>query len=290
MAFTLKSILPPSVHRLWRFSVCAPLDILDSLAGRRDPLTPPRRLMFAGAVDPIVYRKNGESFVKMLRNLDLVHPGAAILDVGSGIGEKAAALTRYLNEKGSYEGIEIVKMGVDWCRTNVTSRFTNFRFQRIDVYNKYYNPRGKTQARDYRFPCESGRFDLVIVNSVFTHMLPDEVENYLGQIARVLRPGGRCIATYFLLEPESLSLIEEGRSVYNFKFDCGQYRTTSLRAPEEAIALDREYVLDLYRASGLDIVQPIRYGAWCPRENATGLQDFVIAQLGAEKSKTESTT
>ena len=38
-------------------------------------------------------------------------------------------------------------------------------------------------------------------------MLSADMENYLKQIARVLKPGGRCLITYFLLNPESAKLM-----------------------------------------------------------------------------------
>ena len=41
---------------------------------------------------------------------------------------------------------------------------------------------------------------MVYLISVFTHMLPEECENYAQEIMRVLRPGGRCAVTTFLVD------------------------------------------------------------------------------------------
>jgi ubiquinone/menaquinone biosynthesis C-methylase UbiE len=37
------------------------------------------------------------------------------------------------------------------------------------------------------------------MKSLFTHIRPAEVENYLREMARVLKPGGRCLAAFFML-------------------------------------------------------------------------------------------
>ena len=44
-----------------------------------------------------------------------------------------------------------------------------------------------------------GGRDVAFLTSVFTHMLPEDVEHYLDELARVLKPGGRTLITWFLL-------------------------------------------------------------------------------------------
>ncbi|MFN2513704.1 MAG: class I SAM-dependent methyltransferase, partial [Pyrinomonadaceae bacterium] len=176
-------------------------------------------------------------------------------------------LTRYLSEQGSYLGMDIVKSGVDWCTEKYTSKHANFKFQLIDVYNDLYNPEGKYKAAEYRFPFPDEQFDFVVLNSVFTHMLPAEVENYLSEIARVLRTGGRCLISFFLLNGESLRLVELGRSNINLSHKIGPARAVSREKPELAIGYDENYVSGLYENCGLKIRQPVSYGSWCGREN-----------------------
>lgn len=52
--------------------------------------------------------------------------------------------------------------------------------------NLLYNPRGKLVAENFSFPFEDCTFDIIFVKSVFTHILPKEVDNYLKQITRLL--------------------------------------------------------------------------------------------------------
>ncbi len=58
-------------------------------------------------------------------------------------------------------------------------------------------------------------------------MLAPEVENYLSEIARMLKVGGRCFISFFLLNPESLELIAKGQSTLDLKYDFGPAKSVS---------------------------------------------------------------
>jgi len=254
-------------------------DVLDLLAGRRDPLIPPRRLMFDGPRDVEIFRKNGEEFLRYYVDLCHLKPHETILDVGCGIGRKTVPLTRYLDENGRYDGLDINEKGIDWCQRRISTRYPNFTFQRADVYNKRYNPRGKHSASDYRFPYADESFDFVVLGSVFTHMLPAGMENYLSEIVRVLKTGGgRCLISFFLLNQESQSLIQSHESAVDFPHDMGIYRVLDPEVPEFAVCYDEDYVLSLYDKYGLRISKPVRYGSWCGRPEFLSYQDIVIAE------------
>jgi SAM-dependent methyltransferase len=210
----------------------------------------------------------------------------AVLDVGCGIGRVAVPLAKYLDHTGKYDGFDIVKQGIDWCNDNISKKHPNFRFQWAGIYNKTYNTAGKMLAREFTFPYPDGSFDLVFLTSVFTHMLPEDVEHYLGEIRRVLKPGGRCFITYFLLDNEVYDLIERGKSAFNFQYGDGVYRHDDVNVAESAIAYEEGYVRDLYTKIGLQITGPVYRGSWCGRESfleyagkdvVTSYQDIVIA-------------
>lgn len=209
-----------------------------------------------------------------------LRPYENVLDAGCGVGRMAVHLTGYLNEKGSYEGFDIAPEGIAWCRENITSRYSNFHFQVADIYNKRYNPKGKQKAHTYRFPYNDESFDLVFLASVFTHLLPGEMEHYISEISRVLKNGGRCIISYFLLNEISIEQIKAGnvaprrRFVHNF----GKYRVQSRQMPEAAVAHDECAVRKLYQKYGLNIVEPVRYGSWAGREGSLNQgQDIILA-------------
>jgi SAM-dependent methyltransferase len=218
-----------------------------------------------------------------LRDVADLTPDSQVLDIGCGVGRLALSMSRLLSAEGGYVGIDIVPDGIAWCNNNVRSPHGNLRFKLADVYNKEYNPNGRVVASAYRFPFEDARFDLAVLVSVFTHMLTDEVDNYLGEIARVLAPGGRCFASYFLMNPESTELMERSTSRARFKRHDGPSWTISRRVPALGIAFDDEYVLDLYRRHGFAPDPAIYRGRWCGRQGhwppGTGLeaQDVIVA-------------
>jgi SAM-dependent methyltransferase len=246
------------------------------LFGALAPLVPSVEQMFDGPQSLEEFKANGEEFLKIYKEICGLRPDVRMLDVGSGIGRKTLPLTQYLNERAVYEGIDITKMGVDWCREKITPQFPNFHFQQIDVYNKHYNPHGKCRPSEYEFPFAAESFSFVMLGSVFTHMLPDDLENYLSEISRVLAKGGRCLISYFLLNEASLSHIEAGDSTIDFKYVFDKYRVISSEMPEEAIAFDESWIKDLYGKMGLQILR-LDYGSWCGRKNYLSYQDLILA-------------
>ena len=108
-------------------------------------------------------------------------------------------------------------------------------------------------------------------------MLPDEVSNYLSEIERVMKPGGRAMITFFLLNQESLKLIESGKSTMGFKYDFGVYRIKEKSTPEAAIAYQGYFIRNLYGENGLKIAEPVHYGSWCAMEAFLSYQDIVVA-------------
>jgi hypothetical protein len=124
-----------------------------------------------------------------------LQPTESVLDAGCGVGRMAYSLAHYLAPEGRYEGFDIVDRLIVWAQNNITPSFPNFRFQKVDVYNQWYNPSGTIQPHDFKFPYADASFDLVFLTSVFTHMRSAEVQRYLDEIYRVLKPGGRCLCT-----------------------------------------------------------------------------------------------
>jgi len=248
------------------------------LFGRVASLVPPIELMHDGPQTYLDFKQNAEEFLRLYIDLCGLQPHERVLDVGCGIGRKTVLLTTYLNAQGSYEGIDIVRSGVDWCSRKISRKYPNFRFRLIDVYNKHYHPAGRQRASDYRFPFPDASFDFVTLGSVFTHMLRRDTENYLAEVKRVLKGEGRCLISWFLLNPESVGLIHSNRSTLNMTHQIdGACWTISPADPESAIGFDEAYVLDLYERCGLKITDRVYYGSWCGRAKFLSYQDLILA-------------
>jgi SAM-dependent methyltransferase len=248
------------------------LDARDAVLRRRDPLTPPRRLGFVGSGD---FRTAGDEFREVFVSLGGLRPDEDVLDVGSGVGRGAIGLTGWL--QGRYEGIDVVRRGIEWCQQAITPRYPNFHFQVADLYNRHYNPVGRFSASEYRFPFEDHSFDFVLLTSVFTHLLPADRDNYISEVARVLRPTGRCLATFFLLDDEARRSLQDGRSSLSFRFSRPGYWTDNERIPEAAVAYEEADVREQLERSDLQIAK-VRYGVWSGRSDGVGWQDLLVAE------------
>jgi len=253
------------------------MESIDGLLGRRGALFPPRRLRVrVGEADS--FNTVGKEFLKYFIELGELKPNAVILDVGCGIGRMAVALTKYLDKQGSYEGFDILSEGIAWASKNIAPKFPNFHFQHVDIYNKLYNPNGKFKAKEFSFPYSNDSFDFVFLTSVFTHILPEDMENYLSEIYRVMKRGGKCLITFFLLNLESRNLIEAKLSHFDFRYELEGCLVVNESKPEIAIAYDEKRVRTLYTKYGLSIIEPIHYGSWSKRDNYLSFQDIVIAK------------
>ena len=177
-------------------------------------MLPPRELQdWVGGGGADAYKAIGNKFLGHLVDLCGLQPGDAVLDVGCGSGRMALPLTGYLNPVGRYAGFDVSREAIAWCTQNISGSHPNFDFTVADVQSSQYNPKGKYKSSDFRFPYPDGSFDVVLLASVFTHMLPADVRHYLQEIVRVLKPGGQSLITFFLLNEESLALMKEGKGL-----------------------------------------------------------------------------
>jgi SAM-dependent methyltransferase len=250
---------------------------LTKLFGHYASMIPPLELMHDGPVGFEEFKTNGEEFFRYYTKLCDLKPYERMLDVGSGIGRKTFLLTDYLNHEGSYEGLDIVKTGIDWCTERITRKYPHFTFQRIDVFNQHYNPNGRYKASEYRFPFADESFDFAVLGSVFTHMLAEDVEHYLCEVARVLKTGGRCLISFFLLNESSLTLMRTNNSTINLNINLGSCWVTDASDPEAVTGYEEDFVRGVYDRYNLEIKKPIHYGAWCGREKFLSYQDLIFA-------------
>lgn len=206
-----------------------------------------------------------------------LEPQHRVLDVGCGIGRIALGLTDHLTS-GSYEGFDIVRSGIDWCKANITSRHPAFQFQHVDVFNRHYNPAGTVPPARFRFPYRDAEFDFAFLTSVVTHMLRDDAVNYIAELGRVLKGGGTSVGSWFLLNDESTNFLRSGQAApdRHFRYEVGECLTAHPEMPERGVAYPEQVVRQMYAAGGLRIAH-IQHGAWAGRSGARHSQDIVVA-------------
>jgi SAM-dependent methyltransferase len=244
---------------------------------KSDDLVPPADMLFDGSTTVEAFKRTGEGFTHVnLLARGRLQPSERVLDLGSGNGQKARVLAYYLDHNGSYEGLDIVKLGVEWCQQHYAV-FPNFHFQHADVFSSHYNPTGRYIDCDYRLPFPDADFDMVFLSSVFTHMLPDGVANYIAEISRVLKPGGRCVATFFLLNSDSITRINAGKSSLDFASANRPYSVIDQQNPSKSVALQEDWVRGQLAAAGLRVAEAT-YGSWAGgKDLLAAYQDVLIA-------------
>jgi SAM-dependent methyltransferase len=246
-------------------------DLADAATGRGDPLVPPRRLNAVGNSD---FRATGDEFLGHFRALAGLRSSDRVLDVGCGIGRMARVLVPALSPPhGSYDGFDVNRRGIAWCRRHYTRTRVPFRFRHVDLHHPEYNPGGPGASDTFEFPYAENSFDLAIATSVFTHLLDVSAERYLAEIARVLAPGGRLLATWFLIDPDR----PPGRSaIASFHPGSGAALLADPAAPEAAVAYPAQWVRRRLERHGLRAREPFHQGSWTGRPGASS-QDILVA-------------
>jgi ubiquinone/menaquinone biosynthesis C-methylase UbiE len=268
---TLKRLVPSPVRKVLRNSQGAILDLIDSARGL--DLPPHRLRQFIGDGD---FTAVGEEHLRYFIKYGKLRSDQKVLDVGCGIGRMALPLTRYLSAQSEYYGFDPTAQSVEWCTEHIASRYPNFHFEVADLHNDVYNPLGKYNSENFRFPYPDDSFDFIFLTSVFTHLFPDAMKNYFSEISRVLGKGGRSFITYFLVNAESNALTNEGKSSLNFRDKLEGCWTAYPDNPEAALAFDETSIRDLYQKGPMQI-EDLKYGGWCGRQSEYGgYQDFII--------------
>jgi ubiquinone/menaquinone biosynthesis C-methylase UbiE len=116
-----------------------------------------------------------------------IRPGERILDVGCGPGRLAIVAGIVAGPEGKTCGIDPAAEMVELARRNAARAGVRVRFEV-----------GVIEA----LPYPDNHFD-VVLNSLMLHHLPDQLKRRgLGEVRRVLKPGGRMVAVDFGATPD----------------------------------------------------------------------------------------
>lgn len=149
-------------------------DAFDTVAGRRDPLVPPRGWQ---GDPPGGFVAAGGALLNLLIGLGKLSPDERVVELGSGYGMAARALADYLGPGASYDGVDVRAEAVAWCEQAYENRI-DFHFHRADIGDPV--------------PLPDAGFDVVLLDGVLPALEPAVVERVLTEARRLLVPTAGC--------------------------------------------------------------------------------------------------
>jgi SAM-dependent methyltransferase len=122
---------------------------------------------------------------------------------------------------------------------------------------------GQQNADSYTFPFADSWFDVVYAASLFTHLIPPDTANYFKEGRRVMRKGGRCLFSIFVLDycrGPGTSI----RTYYEFNYSLPGFdgvATHDAHIPEKVIAYKISLITQMAEEAKLKVKQIIP-GFW----------------------------
>lgn len=226
------------------------------------PIPPPElRLGIGPFEDSKVFLESGQSTLKLAVEVASLDPSHSILDVGCGCGRLALPLMDFLSEAGSYTGFDPSRECIEWCNENIAASDSRFDFIHIDFASDSYNPRGTLSPSTYSFLANS-QYDFAILSSVITHLYPDEIENYIRNLAQVLTAGGRALISALIMDEEAHQAVKSESTIFDFRYRVGESCWTfDPNRPLDGIACEKHWLLDTLVQFGLEVIS-IHEGNW----------------------------
>jgi len=251
--------------------------------------------MASGETDANRFFYVGLEWLEFLIRYGRLPPWGKVLDVGCGSGRMAMPLSYYIAREGGYYGFDVIQESIDHCKREI--EHSAFQFERIDLSHHLYNPHGAIHSDTFDFPYPDQFFNTTFAASVFTHLDVPTASNYLRQIWRTLRPGGRAILSFFVIPAHALcqeggitKLLGVGEREYAYRFrnrgngyytHCDQdgapknhYLSDPIGDP---VAYESDTFIRLCAEANLRTVE-ILTGAWRGESYRFGWQDIVILE------------
>lgn len=266
-------ILRQRLERARAYARAAWVDTRLWITGKADPELPPVRLRFVGDGD---FRIIGNELASLLIEVGGLQPTDRVLDIGCGVGRVARPLTRYLLPPGTYDGFDIVASAVRWARRSIAPEHPNFQFHVVRAYNPLYNTGGPDPA-SLSFPFSAGHFDFTFATSVFTHLTLPAARRYLSESFRVLRPGGRLLATFFLVDDAVRDRLAHEKTALTFTPAGEGMFVHDAQCPTGAVAFERLHIMQLATDAGFSVVDA-RPGTWSGGGTGVSFQDVLVLE------------
>jgi SAM-dependent methyltransferase len=207
---------------------------------------------------------------------------ARIVDIGCGWGRLAAALVEHLDPAAEYHGFDPTRDHVRWAQVNLMPRHQALNFHITNLANRIYNPGGVLRTTTFLVPFATASRDVVIASALFAYLSPEELDAYASEAARILKPGGRLLATFFLLDEDARTILPRLAPPLAFRFAAGPVVSTSPNG-QGLVAYDENHVRAVLGRHGFELEPTVR-GGWREEQDEPGggpaglREDAVIAR------------
>lgn len=252
----LRSVVP-SVPVLARTPIAPMVDIADYFIKKRHPewaRLPPASLRMRIGIGNRILRnhrhfvESGQAIVSELSAKGYLNPSSRVLELGCGCGRNAIAISRFLTQKGTYNGQDVDVEMIRWCREHLQTETAHFHH--AGVFSKVYNPRGMPVER-YSFPVAKASTTLIFSVSVFSHLLYADFYHYVRESGRVLSNGGHLHMTLFLLD----YLGNRYKDRWTFSHKVESCYVESVRYPEAAVAYELDTVQKILASNEFTVAE-----------------------------------
>ena len=105
-----------------------------------------------------------------------------------------------------------------------------------------------------------------------------DVNNYLGEISRLLKKGGICFVTFFIIDQGAKQFLESSQNPF-FPFEHEHYYLHNEKVKDANIAYKSEFIFPLIESKGLKI-KNFHSGWWCGNDKniSVDFQDVLILE------------
>lgn len=133
--------------------------------------------------------------VKSLERYYKINTETKILDFGCGQGRFANGLITTNKSFKAYLGIDTDLISIKWCNKWIKNNREDISFLHLNAHNERYNPNADERLS---FPIKPNSYQIAFLNSVFSHMLVEDVKFYLNELYKVLSNDGLLYLTAFI--------------------------------------------------------------------------------------------